>query len=793
MKKISEISQVDSVIPYIEQNIGSPSKVNIQEIASVLSQAGAALDMVRDSSFGSNLTNIAYVYNSSESGAFGVFDPKIDRSIKVKIVEDKLKQMGYDVKYENENLYAFSDNKSPEQVRNEMDKMYKDLDLKGGLVIGINASKILEISRKNFKELSEKMSKDGDFAPLDKSDFDILVALHLGSTIVHESVHALGAKDEAAPIQAQKKWTNEKLAQLNSERKSKGKIPFEMGGEIYNASSKMPIKTSQIIPFLDAVLPEALLRSFNEFNEEYFHVNKNPNDSMETILSKNYHTSEYSDISMSDGLSKDYTDEEVKRQSLQEMLENNRPRPIIRPVKTAGISSNLGGPNIGGPFYAVDENIPRVMDGRDIVDRIDYKDGEDPYWHKRYKPEHTSYTTDRYGRLTYKYDTYFTMVDFCNNNPMTWSSLYNEDNVTGPWRKVAAIVDESTDERKNLILQSMRKIGFYKFQVKSGKRPAVRMYCASYMSDAIEKACSDMKIYKFNHDEHDAIWIVAPHVKESKIIFMEKAIVEGDSESVDKFMNTSSRILDKISFILSEAKEICKEHGITDIYAVGGLPRTMVGSKDFREVNDIDFTSSHPTECLKLGGLLGEELNVSDMGVFLRTMTMSMSYEGMKMDFRGNFTPVDVRDIMRKNGIKVTALNYDVYARDFTVNSLLYDFINNKIYDITGMGVKDVENKTLKTIFDPEEIIPRNPLIITRAIIMALRGYKIVPELSDVMISKSDDLFSGSISGLRLAYEYDKIIKYEKGNELLKDYGLFRLKNVWKEAKKQNPKLFEGR
>ncbi len=163
------------------------------------------------------------------------------------------------------------------------------------------------------------------------------------------------------------------------------------------------------------------------------------------------------------------------------------------------------------------------------------------------------------------------------------------------------------------------------------------------------------------------------------------------------------------------------------------------------------------------------------------------------MDFRGNFTPVDVRDIMRKNGIKVTALNYDVYARDFTVNSLLYDFINNKIYDITGMGVKDVENKTLKTIFDPEEILPRNPLIITRAIIMALRGYTIVPELSDVMMSKSDDLFSGSISGLRLAYEYDKIIKYEKGNELLKDYGLFRLKNVWKEAKKQNPKLFEGR
>jgi hypothetical protein len=781
--------EIDRIVPSIEGNIGSPSKVDIGEIASVLSQAGTALDMVRSSSFGGNLTNIAYIYNSSESGAFGVFDPNIDRSVKVKIVEAELKKMGYSVRYENGSLYAWSDDKNPDQVRDEMDKMYGNLDLKGGLVIGINAAKILDIAKKNFQDLSKQIS-GSEYKPLDQSDFDLLVALHLGSTIVHESVHALGAKDESAPIQAQKKWTNEKIGELNSTRKSQGRIPFEMGSEIYNASSKMPIKKAQIVPFLDAVLPEAMLQSFSDFDNMFFPVDKKPNDSMETILQKNHHKPLPPDFSVADGLSADYTDDEVKRMTLQELLENARPRPIIRPVrKTAGINSNLGGPNIGGPFYAIDEAIPRVMDGRDIVDRIDYKEGEDPYWHKRYRPENVSYQTDRFGRMSYQYDVNFTMIDYCNNNPMTWSSLYREDIVTGPWRKAAAI--EADDKTKNIILESMRKIGFYKFQVKSGKRPAVRMYCFSYMSDAIERACSDMRVYKFEHGDHDAIWLVSPHVDEKAIINMEKAIIIGDSDSVDEIMGTSARISDQISYILTVAKTVCREHGINSVYAVGGLPRTMIGSGDYREVNDIDFTSGNPTECLKMGGLLAEELNATDMSVLLRTMTMSFSYDGMKMDFRGNFVPVDVRDLMRKNGVQVTSLNYDIYARDFTANSLLYDFVKGKIYDITGMGIEDAKSKVVKTIFQPGEIIPRNPLIITRAIIMALRGYTIVPELMEAMLEHSGSVFTGNITQLRLAYEYVKISRYDNGESMLEEYNLSGLKDIWRKAKDENPELFE--
>jgi len=788
-------NNIDGVIPSIEGNIGSPGKVDVSEIASVLSQAGEALGMVKNSSFGSNLTNIAYIYNSSETGAFGVFDPNIDRSVKVKIVEEKLKAMGYGVKYDKGSLYAWSDGKNPEQVRDEMDKMYSDLELKGGLVIGINAAKILEVSRKNFSDLVREAGKDSRYEPLEKTDFDLLVALHLGSTIVHESVHAMGAKDEAGPIAAQKKWTDEKIAEINSQREAAGKVPFTVGSGIYNAKSMNWLqKASQVVPFLDSVLPEAMLRFFDSFDEQHNPVDKKPHDSMETILSKNEHNPPPKGFSTAEGLSADYSDDDLKKMTLQELLENSRPRPLIRPIrKKAGMNSNIGGPNIGGPFYAIDEYIPRMLDGRDVTDRINYKDGEDPYWQKRYRPENVSYTTDKFGKMTYKFDARFEMVDYNCNNPMTWSALYRDDNITGPWRKMASSgsSDEIPDGVKNKILQSLRKIGYYKFQVKSGKRPAVRLYCASYMSDAVMRACKDMKVFTFSYGDDVAIWLVSAETKQKDIVRIEKSIHEGDSDSVDGVMGTSSRIKEQISFILTVAKSVCAEHGIKGVYAVGGLPRTMVGTGDFREVNDLDFTASHPTECLKLGGLLAEELNAADVSTYLRTMTMSFSFDGMKMDFRGNYIPVDVRDLMRENGIPVTPLNYDVYARDFTANSLLYDFSSNKIHDLTGMGESDAKSKTVRTMFNPADVIKRNPLIITRAIIMMMRGWNVVPELMDAMKTMTGELQSGLVNQLRLAYEYRKISEFSGSDDVLEDFGLSWLKDTYEKVRQENPQLFE--
>jgi len=781
---------IDNVVPQILQNIGG-SNVDFSEIASVLSQAGEALDLVRSSSYGGNLANIAYIYNTSEGGAFGVFDPNIDHSVKIKIVESKLREIGYEVDYKNGELYAWAPGKSAEEVRSEMESMYNDLDLHGGLVIGINASKIYEVSMNNFNDLktqvNEQIAAGNSAEPIGQDDFNQMVALHLGSTIVHETVHALGAKGEDEPIKAQRDWTQETIQKINAEREAQGKFPLEMSDNIYNASSFKKMMRMAQIGYQDYMLPEAFLRMFVRFNDAQFPVDKGANDSLETILNKNEHSPIGADFILENELSKEHTDTQSEMMSIEELLEEDRPRPLIVPIsKTAGINSNVGGPYISSAF-AVDEWLPRVLDGRDITDRIEYQEGEDPYWQRRYKPENVSWTRDRFGNPTYKYDQKFQIVDYNTNNPMSWNQLFREDNVTGPWRKMAS------SERGESLSSLLCTLGKYKSIVRSGKRKAVRLIMPESMFDFIIPVIADMRPIVFSNSPGIcSVWMPNEEVGVEEMTAVENSLESMDnSKLVNSVLGSDIISRDRINYILSVAKEICLDHGIPDVYVVGGLPRNIVSGESFVEVNDLDFTGTMPYECHKLGGLLAEELNADDMSIFHRTMTMSFSYDGLKMDFRGNFMPLDIRPLMRRMKLKVTPMSYDIYARDFTVNSLLYDFINNKIYDVSKHGVEDVENRRLRTLFSPDEVICANPLIITRAIVMSMRGYSIDPELAQAMRDNKSCLFNGSISDIRLTYEYEKIAGYSEGDSMLKEFGISNLKEIAERIKTEEPDLFE--
>jgi hypothetical protein len=781
-----EDSDVDRIIPGIESNIGGPH-VSYEEIGAVLSQADEAMELVRSSSYAGNLSNIAYIYNSTESGAFGVFDPNIDRSVKVKIVEEKMKSLGYETDFRDGHLYAWTPGKDASEVRDQMESLYSQLDIKGGLVIGINAAKIMEVSKKNLSDLSTEFSESENYLPIDNSDLDQMIAIHLGSTIVHETVHALGDKGEAGPIAAQNAWIQEVLPQINSARESQGRVPLEMSGGTYMASSSKRLVTSQTAGFLDAVLPEILLNHDRGPDPLWF-VKKDVNDSMEAILSKNEHSPVDGNFITEKELEQDRQDQESCRMIIEDLLEEDRPHPIIVPLKkSAGINSNIGGPFISSPF-SVDEMIPRVLDGTGIQDKIDYKEGEDPYWHYRYKPENRHLERDRFGRMSYVYDERLSVIDYDNNYAASWDSLFREDIVVGPWRRMGATADST--EKKNNTLSAIRTIGYYKNMVNSGQKNAARFICDEDISDNVLAMLSDSTTAIFDHGDEKVLWIFSKEVSRDKLIEIESAIIEGrDGEMVNDFMGTEEEIKRRINTIIQKAASVSQEHGISGVYIVGGFPRVLAGEGGFMDVNDLDFTSGNPGECLKLGGLIASEFNV-DASIYHRTMTMSFEVLGVKSDFRGNFVISGVRELMRKKGIRVTPLNYDIYARDFTVNSLLYDFVENKIYDVTGNGLRDLEMKVIRTHFDPMEVIPINPLVITRAIIMNMRGFKIDDVLYESMKRLSGRIFETDISELRLAYEYDKIISYEDGEYMLKEFGLDRLKDISRKAKRENPELF---
>jgi len=788
---MSDDAAIESIVPAVEQYVGAPG-VSTGEIEGVLSQAGQALDMVRGSSFGKNLTNIAYIYNSSESGAFGIFDPNIDRSVKVKVVQKKLRDMGYETDIKEGSLYAWKSGATPEEVAGQMKEMYRDLDMKGGMVIGINAKNILDVSRRNFEDLKrqivEAQAAGQEVTPADQSDLDALIALHLGSTIVHETVHALGEEGEAGPVEAQRAWTAEVLPQINSARAAQGRVSLEMGEEIYKARSFREFVKQAQVAYQEYVLPEVFLRLNYWEDEKHFPVEGEPHDSLETLLEKNRHCPVPANFILERQLGKDRGDPLTPRMIMEDLLDEERPHPIILPLeKSAGINSNVGGPFISSPF-SIDELLPRVFDGRDIQDRIDYKEGEQPYWHMRYNPQNVHWDRDRFGRLTYQYDERYRYVNYCNNWAAGWNELFREDGFTSPWQKMAS----STDEAKNDVLSLLRSIGYYKELVRDGRRNAVRFVCSKELLPMIERAAADMGVQIFDHGDECSVWIRDPDVSDKKIAWLEKSITAGvDLEAVNDFMGTADEIRDRINSIFRRARIVAEEHGIAEVYAVGGFPRMLAGTRDFLEVNDLDMTSPHPTDCLKLGGLLASEVNADDVAIFHRTMTLSFSHLGIKMDFRGNFVPYDARPLMREVGIPTTALNFDVYARDFTVNGLLYDFLENKIYDVTGRGIPDIKSRLIRTFFDPDVVLHANPLVVTRAIVMNLRGWEIDEMLYEAMKRHASCIFDGGVSEVRLAYEYDKVAKYDDGDFMLKEFGLEKLKEIRKKAERENPELFE--
>jgi tRNA nucleotidyltransferase (CCA-adding enzyme) len=64
----------------------------------------------------------------------------------------------------------------------------------------------------------------------------------------------------------------------------------------------------------------------------------------------------------------------------------------------------------------------------------------------------------------------------------------------------------------------------------------------------------------------------------------------------------------------------------------------------------------------------------------------------------------------------------DAMRRDYTINSMFYNINERKIEDFTGNGIKDMENKVIRTSTDPVKLFTEDDCLpILRAIRFANR------------------------------------------------------------------------
>ncbi|OPZ23089.1 MAG: CCA-adding enzyme [candidate division BRC1 bacterium ADurb.BinA364] len=201
-------------------------------------------------------------------------------------------------------------------------------------------------------------------------------------------------------------------------------------------------------------------------------------------------------------------------------------------------------------------------------------------------------------------------------------------------------------------------------------------------------------------------------------------------------------------------------------YFVGGAPRDMLLGE---RPKDYDVaTSASPEEIARL---FPDRLEIgAHFGIF------AIVWDGIKTEigiFRSDGAYLDGR---RPERVSFGSAREDALRRDFSINGLFYDPIEDRILDYVG-GREDLERRILRAIGDPTQRFEEDALRLARAARFALRfGLAIEPRTRKAIVENAGRLALVSAERIR-----DELIGIFTGPDpggglaLLSELGLLKI------------------
>jgi putative nucleotidyltransferase with HDIG domain len=235
-------------------------------------------------------------------------------------------------------------------------------------------------------------------------------------------------------------------------------------------------------------------------------------------------------------------------------------------------------------------------------------------------------------------------------------------------------------------------------------------------------------------------------------------------------MNLSNE-LKKYSF-LESAKNVAENLNLP-VYIVGGFVRDLFLNRsrvdiDFLIVGDGDLFARE----------FAGELGVKNVVTFKTFGTSHFEYENLDFEFVSARKESYQRD-SRKPRVTAGSFEDDINRRDFTINTLAIS-VNKKdfgeLFDTIG-GLKDINNKIIKTPIDPMITFNDDPLRILRAYRFASQLNFSVDESINIAANKLKDRLE-IISQERITDEFLKILASPKpsiGLQLIYDSGVMEI------------------
>lgn len=184
----------------------------------------------------------------------------------------------------------------------------------------------------------------------------------------------------------------------------------------------------------------------------------------------------------------------------------------------------------------------------------------------------------------------------------------------------------------------------------------------------------------------------------------------------------------KLHDLLAIIERTAEENGLSKPFIVGGTPRDRVRG-EAKEINDIDLTSQNG-DSIDLAFACAEVIPYTYFQ-FYDDGHASMQVGGLQIDFSNHFIIPTIDTELDRLGVKDRSpLTREMYSRDFTINTLLQDLAFEKVFDITGQGIRDIKAGVIRCPINPDLTIGHDPKRILRAIRFALRfDYTIDPDL----------------------------------------------------------------
>lgn len=216
------------------------------------------------------------------------------------------------------------------------------------------------------------------------------------------------------------------------------------------------------------------------------------------------------------------------------------------------------------------------------------------------------------------------------------------------------------------------------------------------------------------------------------------------------------------------------------VFLAGGAVRDNLMGLDTK---DLDITVNHPSGGIEFAKWLAKKLHINDPVIFDKFGVAKLILRGVK--YSGiDLSSVEIECVMtrsekytpgsRKPEVKYSTIKNDVERRDLTINSLLKDLTTGEILDLTGMGIKDLQNKIIRTPLDPNIIFKEDPLRMLRTIRFTVKYGWNLP-LYVIKAIKNNSSLLKNISSERIQEELNKILlskNPDKGIKLIQITGL---------------------